>query len=55
MRRFLYNDVMQLPGISRTNSAIVLFEGIYPVVAKVARNMLAESIEEESPGGQPAG
>jgi Lrp/AsnC family leucine-responsive transcriptional regulator len=50
LRRFLYNDIMQLPGISRTNSNIVLFEGVYPIVAKVARCLLAESADQQSPG-----
>ena len=51
LRKLLYDDIVKLPGISRTNSAIVLYEVLYPVVAKLARNMLAESVDEElSPG-----
>jgi Lrp/AsnC family transcriptional regulator for asnA, asnC and gidA len=37
LRRFLYDDIVQLPGISRTSSTIVLHEVVYPVVEKMAR------------------
>jgi Lrp/AsnC family transcriptional regulator, leucine-responsive regulatory protein len=37
LREFLYSDIVQLPGISRTNSTIVLMEVRYRVIEKVAK------------------
>lgn len=38
LRRFLYDDIMQLPGISRTSSTIILQEIVYPIIDKMARS-----------------
>jgi Lrp/AsnC family leucine-responsive transcriptional regulator len=43
LRRFLYDDIMQLPGISRTNSTIVLHEAVYPIIKKMARRKAADT------------
>ena len=43
LRRFLYDDIMQLPGISRTSSTIILHEVVYPLIEKMAHRAPADS------------
>jgi DNA-binding Lrp family transcriptional regulator len=49
LRRFLYDDIMQLPGISRTNSAIILHEVVYPIIEKMARGVPADTGQASTP------
>lgn len=55
LRKLLYSDLMQLPGISRTNSTIVLYEVVFPVIEKAARSMPTGTVKEEFSEGWPEG
>jgi Lrp/AsnC family transcriptional regulator for asnA, asnC and gidA len=49
LRKFLYDDIVQLPGISRTSSTIVLHEVVYPVIEKMAQHATTDKGENDKP------